>query len=278
MRRAIFIVLCFILLLPQRSFAEEVLKLATTTSTYETGLLDYILPVFEEKYAVKVHIISVGTGKAIKLGESGDVDIILVHAPEAESRFVSQGFGVNRRNVMYNDFVILGPKDDPARIKGTEDLKEALERIYNTNSTFVSRGDDSGTDKKEKSLWVMAGLRPKGRWYLETGQGMNATLRIADEKGAYCLVDRGTYLFNKNKIKLEIMFEADKHLLNPYSVIAVSPYRFSWVRYQLSMCLIGWLTSPECQKMIGNYRVAGYPLFYAQADETVQREVGQKGL
>ncbi|UCD15221.1 MAG: substrate-binding domain-containing protein [Candidatus Omnitrophota bacterium] len=247
--------------------AEEILRIATTTSTYETGLLDYIFPPFEKKYDTKIHIISVGTGKAIKLGENGDVDVILVHAREAEDKFVNDGFGVNRRDVMYNDFIILGPQSDAAGVSGLKDAKEALKRIYYTRPTFISRGDDSGTHKKEKHLWEKAGVTPKGNWYLETGQGMNATLRVADEKSAYVMIDRATYLSNKNNITLKKLVEADKDLFNPYGIIAINPYKYPHVKHKLSMALIGWITSPQCQKMIENYKKGGHQLYYANADK-----------
>lgn len=249
--------------------ARETLRLATTTSTYETGLLDYIFPPFEKKYDVAIHIISVGTGKAIKLGENGDVDIILVHARAAEDKFVSEGFGINRRDVMFNDFVILGPEEDNAEIAGLKDAKEALKRIVNTKQIFISRGDDSGTHKKEKDLWAKAGLTPGGSWYLETGQGMNATLRMADEKGAYVMLDRATHLFNKDSIRLKLMVEGDKDLFNPYGVIAVSPYRYAHIKYELAMALIAWLTSPECQKMIGEYKKEGERLYQPNANNPI---------
>lgn len=253
--------LLFLVSLVNTGKGEELLKLATTTSTYETGLLDYIFPPFEKKHNAKIHIISVGTGKAIKLGENGDVDIILVHARAAGDKFVSDGYGVNRRDVMYNDFVILGPKEDPAGISGLNDAKEALRRIYEAKQIFISRGDNSGTHEKEKFFWAKLGLNPKGTWYLDAGQGMSVTLRIADEKNAYVMSDRASYLFNKDKIRLEKLVEGDKDLFNPYGVIAVSPYKHAHVNYELSMALIAWLTAPECQKMIAGYRRGGNSCF-----------------
>jgi len=242
--------------------AQETLRLAATTSVSETGFLDYILEPFEEKYGVKVHIISAGSGKAIKLGEAGDVDVILVHARQAEDEFINKGFGVNRRDVMYNDFIIAGPPDDPAKVYGAKDAKEALRRIYNAEQVFVSRGDDSGTDKKEKSIWAEAGIVPREEMYLETGQGMSFTLRLTDEKNAYCLVDRATYLFNKDTIKIRKIFEGDKDLANPYGVIAVNPDRHAHVNDELSSALIGWLVSPHCQEMIELYTRDGEQLYY----------------
>jgi len=264
MRKIVLISLCFfVLLLSKAGFSEEVLRLATTTSTYETGLLDYILPTFEEKHDVKIHIISVGTGKAIKLGENGDVDIILVHARELEDRFLAQGYGVNRESVMYNDFVILGPVDDPAGISGLQDVTEAFKRIYNAKAVFVSRGDGSGTDKKEKDLWIKTGFTPEKEWYMETGQGMSATLRVTDERNAYVMVDRATYLFNKERIRLEKFVEGDKDLLNFYGAIAVNPDKYPHVKYEESLALIKWFTSSECQRMINEYKIKGEQLFYS---------------
>jgi tungstate transport system substrate-binding protein len=244
--------------------SEETLRLGTTTSTYETGLLDHIVPPFEKKHGVKLHIISVGTGKAIKLGENGDVDVILVHAREAEDEFVADGFGVNRRDAMYNDFVIMGPEDDPAGIAGN-DAKQALNLIYEKEQTFVSRGDESGTYKREQSLWNNLGLTPQGKWYLEAGQGMTATLRMADEKNAYVIADRATYLSQKDELRLRLFVEGDRDLLNPYGVIAVSPYKHEHVKYELAMAFIAWITSPECQRMIGDYKKDGAQMYCPDA-------------
>jgi len=259
------IILLFFLLLASNGIAEEIVRLATTTSTYETGLLEYILPPFEKRYNAKIHIISVGTGRAIKLGENGDVDIILVHARDAEEKFVNDGYGVNRRGIMYNDFLIFGPKDDPAQVAGLKNVKNVLRKISGGKCAFVSRGDNSGTDKKEKWLWKKAGVDLFGAWYLETGQGMAATLRVADEKNAYVMLDRATYLFNKNKIRLTKIAEGDKDLLNYYDVIAVNPHKHPHVKYRLSMALIKWLMSPECRAMINEYKLEGNQLFFADA-------------
>lgn len=246
-------------------FAQESIRLATTTSIYETGLLENILPPFENKYNLKVHIISTGTGKAIQLAKNGDVDVILVHDPEAEEEFVAEGFGINRRDVAYNDFLIIGPKEDPAEIKALNDARSALAKIMQLKLTFISRGDDSGTHKKELNIWGKIGATPEGSWYLETGQGMAQTLRIADEKNAYTIIDRATYLSNREKIRLKNLLEADKDLLNYYSVIAVNPNRYPHVKFELAMALIDWLTSPECQNMISEYRRNGEQLFHASA-------------
>ncbi|MFC1807462.1 substrate-binding domain-containing protein [Candidatus Omnitrophota bacterium] len=262
-RLTIFIAAFLLVSSPSHLMAREVLRLATTTSTYETGLLDHILPKFEQDNNCKVHIISVGTGKAITLARNGDVDIMLAHARKAEEEFVNEGYGVKRHGLMRNSFVILGPKNNPAKVSDLKDIKEALKRVYNTGSAFVSRGDDSGTDKKEKSLWQDAGLKPDGSWYLETGQGMGATLRIADEKDAYLLVDKATFLFNEDKIGLIKLIDGDKDLVNSYGVIAVNPEKHPHVNYKLSLALIEWLTSQECKDMINSYKINNNKLFIA---------------
>lgn len=243
------------------TLALNIIKLATTTSTDNSGLLKVILPPFEKKYNARVDVIAVGTGKAIKLGTNGDVDVILVHAREAEDIFVNDGFGVNRRDVMYNDFIILGPKTDPAKIKDSKSAATALKKIANKKSIFVARGDDSGTHKKEKSLWALAKIKPQGSWYNAVGQGMGATLQIADEKQGYVLADRGTYLAYLNKIDLEIIYEGDKTLYNPYGIIAINPSIYPSSNYMGAMMLIGWLTSVDGQKIISNYKVNGEQLF-----------------
>ncbi len=265
LEKIIFVAIVLLWVATFNTYAEESFRLATTTSLYETGLLDHIIPIFERENNCKVHIISVGTGKAIKLAENGDVDIILVHAKVSEEKFIREGYGVKRYGIMHNNFVILGPNEDPAQIRNLKgnDIKEILKRIYGAEHTFVSRGDDSGTHKKEKYLWSMAGIKPSGSWYLETGQGMNSTLRIADEKNAYILVDSGTYLFNKDRIRLvKLAASSYKELVNPYGVTAVNPKRHPHVNYSLSTALIKWLLSDRCQEMISNYRVNANQLFY----------------
>lgn len=254
-----------ICLLITPTLAENIIKLATTTSTDNSGLLKVLLPPFEKKYDARVDVIAVGTGKAIKLGENGDVDIILVHAREAEDKFVSDGFGVNRRDVMYNDFIILGPKADPAKVKGAKDAVAALTRIAGAKAIFVSRGDDSGTHKKELSLWQEANIEPKGSWYNAIGQGMGAALQVADEKQGYVLADRGTYLAYMNKVDLEIVHEGDNALFNPYGVIAVNPAVHPDSNYMGAMMLISWLTSVDGQKIIQDFQINGKQLFYPVA-------------
>ena len=254
------------LLLMGTVYAEPIhLKMATTTSTENSGLLGKLLPPFEEKYNIKVDVIAVGTGAAIKLGENGDVDILFVHAREAEDKFIQDEYGVNRRDVMYNDFIVLGPSNDPAKIKEEKSIVSALTKIANQNAFFISRGDDSGTDKKEKSVWQMANIKPDGAWYMEAGQGMGATLQIANEKQAYVLCDRGTFIAYKNKIGLVILYEGDALLFNPYGVIAVNPDRYSHVKYMEAMQLIDWVTSIEGQNIIREYKIEGEILFHPVA-------------
>jgi tungstate transport system substrate-binding protein len=246
------------------SAAQVNIKLATTTSTENSGLLDVLLPPFEQKYNIKVEVISVGTGAAIQLGKNGDVDAVLVHAREAEDEFVKEGYGVNRRDVMYNDFIILGPLDDPAGIVDEEDADLALAKIANAENSvyFISRGDESGTHMKELSLWKSANIVPEGDWYLEIGQGMEAALLVANESQGYVLADRGTYLATKDKIELVILAEGDPRLFNPYGIIAVNPAVYPHVHYMEAMQLIAWVTSVAGQRIIGDFEVHGEVLFF----------------
>lgn len=232
---------------------DQRLRIASTTSTDHTGLFNALNPAFEQRFGIRVDVIAQGTGKALKTGQMGDCDVVFVHSRAAEDRFIKEGYGVNRRDVMYNDFVIIGPKKDPAGIRGLEDAAEALKRIANSKALFISRGDDSGTHKKEKALWEKADLSPKGRWYIESGQGMGAVLQIANEKEAYTLSDRGTYLAYKEKIDLGILTEGDPSLFNPYGIIAVNPAKHPTVNYVLAMAYIGWVTSPEGQAIIREF-------------------------
>lgn len=246
---------------------EERLILATTTSTDNSGLLDVLIPPFEKKYDVKVDIVSVGTGKAIALAQNGDADIILVHARAAEEEFVAAGYGVNRRDVMYNDFIILGPKADSAGIRGMNDVRSAFTKISKQKAQFVSRGDDSGTHKKELSVWNHAEITPKGKWYLEVGQGMGASLNIANEKQAYILTDRGTYLAYKDQLDLEIMVQGDPVLYNPYGIIPVNPACHPHVNYQMAMAFVGYITSQTGQQIIRDFTNYGNRLFNPLAIE-----------
>jgi len=247
------------------------LVLATTTSTYDTGLLDELNPTFEADFGVTVKTIPKGTGASLRTARDGDADVILVHARNAEDEFMQDGFGVNRRNVMFNDFVIVGPEDDPAGIAGVESATEAFATIAESQSTFVSRGDDSGTNKKELLVWEAAGVDPSGTWYREIGKGMGDTLVQADQTGGYTLADRGTYLSMKTEIGLVIHVQGPLQggpaiLKNPYGVMAVNPAKYDDVNYEAAMAYIGFLTSPRGQRTIENYTANGSQLFFPNAN------------
>jgi tungstate transport system substrate-binding protein len=237
--------------------AETRIRCASTTSTQNSGLFDYILPIFEKKTGIKVDVIAVGTGAAIEIGKRGDADVVFVHAKEQELKAVEEGYFVNRRDVMYNDFVIIGPTNDPAKIKGMKSAAEAFKKIAETGAPFVSRGDKSGTNTKELSIWKKAAIEPKGRkWYLEAGQGMEKTQRIANEKRAYTLTDRGTWLATRDKDRLEmtIVLEGDPMLFNQYGVMAVNPQKYPDLHYKEAMAFIQWLISREGQEAIASYK------------------------
>jgi len=245
------------------SHAQERLKVSSTTSTDNSGLFTALNPPFEKKYNCRVDVIAVGTGKALEIGASGDVDVVFVHSRPDEDKFMADGSGVNRRDVMYNDFIIIGPPDDPARIKGMKDAEKALAAIAKKGSMFISRGDESGTHKKEKEIWEKAGIKPQGKWYAESGQGMGGVIQIANEKRAYTLTDRGTYLAYSKKVDLPVLCEGDQKLFNPYGIMAVNPAKHANVNYTLAMAYIAWVTSPEGQKIIRQFGVDtfGQPLF-----------------
>ena len=255
-----------------------VLRLATTTSTADSGLLDTILPGFEEEYNARVDVVAVGTGQAIELGQAGDADVILVHARAREDAFIAEGHGTERRDVMYNDFVLVGPADDPAGVDGLTLASEALAAIAATNASFASRGDDSGTHTKEMSLWETAGVTPDptGGWYNSLGQGMGETLTFANEAGAYTLTDRGTFLSMAGSLPDLIVVvggdsieaNADPALLNPYGVIPVNPEKSEAINAELAQAFVEWITSPAVQEQIGRFGVDtfGQPLFYPDAE------------
>ena len=245
--------------------AENRLKMSTTTSTQNSGLLSVLLPPFEKAYKCKVDVIAVGTGKALKLGANGDVDIVFVHARPAEDKFVAEGYGVDRRDVMYNDFVIVGPKSDPDGLKQAKSAVDAFKRLTKGKAPFISRGDDSGTNKKEKQLWKAAGIKPSGKWYLEAGQGMGAVLQMADNKKGYTLTDRGTYIAYEGKVDLVILNQGDKALFNPYGIIAVNPKKYPSANFKCAEKFINWVTGPEGQKIIGSYKKKGKQLFFPDA-------------
>jgi tungstate transport system substrate-binding protein len=237
--------------------AETRIRCASTTSTQNSGLFDYLLPIFEKKTGIKVDVVAVGTGAAIEIGKRGDADVVFVHAKDQELKAVKEGWFVDRHDVMYNDFVIVGPATGPLHIKGTKSAVEAFKKIAEKDGPFVSRGDNSGTNTKELKIWKEAGIDPKGqKWYLEVGQGMAKTLRIANEKRAYTLTDRGTWLAIKDKDKLDmiIVSEGDPILYNQYGVMAVNPEKHKQVHYKEAKVFIDWLISPEGQKAIGDFK------------------------
>jgi len=248
------------------AYSADILYLATTTSTENSGLLSALNPVFEKANNIHINVIAVGTGKALRLAENGDVDVLFVHAPSAEMEFVKKAYGIDRKAVMHNDFVLLGPKNNPAQIKADFSIVKALNYISRTESTFISRGDDSGTHKKEMSLWKKSKLMPTGEWYNSVGQGMGAVLNMAHEKKAYTLTDRGTYLAFKDKIELIIISQGDKELFNPYHIMAVNPAKHPHTHYDLAKKYINFLISPEGQKIIQHYNIQGEQLFYPDAN------------
>ena len=264
MKRFIANLFYLALLSAPATFAGEqhVVRMATTTSTENSGLFTVIQPAFEQALGIRVHVIAVGTGKALELGRRGDVDVVLVHAKPAEDAFVAAGYGVERHEIMYNDFVIVGPANDPAGVRGMDDAGKALEKIAAAAAAFVSRGDDSGTHKKELAIWKQAGIGPDGDWYRQVGQGMGKTLQIAGEMQAYTLVDRGTWLAYRANIPLTLLVAGGADLKNPYGIIAVSPERFPDVNYADAQRLIDWFASAAAHKLVSGYRVDGEQLFY----------------
>ena len=251
------------------AFAQEkVLILATTTSTQDSGLLDLLVPAFEKQSGLMVKTIAVGSGQAMTMGQKGEADVLLVHSPEAEVKFMAEGFGTARRLVMHNDFVIVGPAADPAKIKGIKGSADALKAIGAGGGTFISRGDNSGTHSKEKGLWKAAGITAEGQaWYQQTGLGMGQTLNVASEKGFYTLADRGTYLAMKKTLALEILVEGEKSLLNVYHVIEVSQAKWPKVNAAGAKAFADFMVAAETQKTIGGFGVEKYgaPLFFPDA-------------
>lgn len=247
---------------------EDFIIVQSTTSTQNSGLFDHILPKFTEKTGIDVRVVAVGTGQALKNGRNGDGDVVLVHSKPDEEKFVAEGWGVKRHDVMYNDFVIVGPASDPAGIAGSKDADQALAKIAEAEAPFASRGDDSGTHKAERHLWEQAGVDPtkgSGDWYLETGSGMGATLNTAVGKHAYTLADRGTWLSFANKDGFEVLVEGDPKLFNQYGVILVDPTKHPRVKAEKGQAFIDWLTSSEGQKAIASYKIDGQQLFFPNA-------------
>ncbi len=256
----------FLVVAAAPALAEQTIRLSTTTSTENSGLLRYLLPKFEAKANAKVKVISVGTGKALELAKNGDVDVTLVHARPAEDTFVAEGHGVNRRDVMYNDFIIVGPDSDPAAIKGSKDVLAAMKKIAASGSKFISRGDNSGTDLMERVYWKQVGSQPQGAAYVSAGLGMGEVLNMASELRAYTLTDRATYIAYRAKTGLQIAVEGDPKMFNPYGIIAVNPQKFKDVNYKGAMQLVDWITSREGQNLIAAFKVEGEQVFFPSAN------------
>lgn len=248
--------------------ADKFITVASTTSTANSGLFDAILPVFEKQSGIQVRVVAVGTGKAIRLARSGDADVLFVHHKPSEEKFVADGFGIERFDVMYNDFVLVGPKSDPAGISSAETATEALAKISASQSPFASRGDDSGTNKKERSLWKAASIDPtsaSGTWYRETGSGMGATLNVASGMNAYAMTDRATWLKFKNRGDLEILTEGDPALFNQYGIILVNEKKHPHVKSALGQQFVDWIVSETGQTLINDYKIKGEQAFFANA-------------
>ncbi|MFT5115841.1 MAG: tungstate transport system substrate-binding protein [Parasphingorhabdus sp.] len=248
--------------------ATPTILLQSTTSTANSGLYDYLLPAFKAEFGIQVNVVAVGTGQAINNAANGDGDVLLVHAKSAEEKFVEEGFGIERFDVMYNDFVLVGPATDPAGLAGMSSVVEALQRIALKKAIFVSRGDDSGTHKKERSLWQQTGQdvdSQSGKWYRELGSGMGATLNAASAMSAYTLTDRGTWISFKNRGSLRILLEGDKTLFNQYGIILVNPQRHNNIKHQEGQVFIDWILSKTGQKAIATYKLNGEQLFYPNA-------------
>lgn len=247
---------------------EKSIVVASTTSTQDSGLFEHILPLFEQETGIDVKVVAQGTGQALETGRRGDADVVFVHAKSQEDAFVQEGFGVERFDVMYNDFVVIGPKDDAAGIDGSSDVTAAFEAIYAAQAPFISRGDNSGTHSAELRLWKEAGIdiaAQKGDWYREIGQGMGAALNTAAAMDAYVLADRGTWLSFENRGDLEIMVEGDKRLFNQYGVMLVDPHKHPSIKAELGQRFIDWLISPKGQEAIGQYKIDGEQLFFPNA-------------
>ena len=257
------------LLLCTSVFAQQkFITVASTTSTEQSGLFKHLLPVFEAKTGIQVRVVALGTGQALDMGKRGDADVVFVHAKPLEEKFLAEGHGVKRYDVMYNDFVLIGPKSDPAKVAGTKDIVAAFQKIRKTQSAFVSRGDRSGTHFAELELWKAAGIdiaKDKGPWYRDTGQGMGPALNSASAMNAYILSDRGTWLSFKNRGELTIVVEGDKRLFNQYGVMLVNPQKHPNVKREWGQAFVDWLISPEGQKTIADYKIDGQQLFFPNA-------------
>jgi tungstate transport system substrate-binding protein len=249
---------------------DNTIVVASTTSTQDSGLFEYLLPIFKQKTGITVKVVAQGTGQALDTGRRGDADVVFVHAKSAEEKFLAEGQSLKRYPVMYNDFVLIGPKSDPAHVKGIKDVAKAFQTIKDKQASFISRGDRSGTNIAELKLWKDAGIdieKDKGPWYKAIGQGMGAALNTAGAGNAYVLSDRGTWIHFKNKGDLEIVVEGDKRMFNQYGVMLVNPAKHPNVKKELGQQFIDWLISPDGQKTIANYKINGQQLFYPNADD-----------
>ncbi len=247
---------------------DKYIVVASTTSTEQSGLFGFLLPIFQKKTGIQVRVVALGTGQALDLARRGDADVVLVHARSAEEKFLAEGHGVRRFDVMYNDFVLIGPKSDPAGISGGRDIVGALKKIKAAKAPFVSRGDGSGTHIAELDLWKLAGIdiaKEKGSWYRDTGQGMGPALNTAAAMNAYILADRGTWISFKNRGELAIAVEGDKRLFNQYGIMLVNPLKHPNVKKDLGLAFVDWVISPEGQKAIADYRIGGDQLFFPNA-------------
>lgn len=245
---------------------DRFITVASTTSTANSGLFDHLLPQFTDTTGIEVRVVAVGTGQAVRLARNGDADVLFVHHKPSEEAFVSDGLGVRRFDVMYNDFILIGPREDPAQVTGSTDILDALKRIAGNESSFASRGDDSGTHKREQALWEAAETVPvSGTWYRETGSGMGATLNAAHGMGAYALADRATWLAFKNKEGFDVLFEGDERLFNQYGIIAVNPEKFPHVKAEDARIFVDWILSDAGQAAIAAYGLDGTQLFYPNA-------------
>jgi len=266
MKRILTIVLLACAVLAPLAAQTVRLRLATTTSTQDSGLLPILNPPFERMTGITVDVVAVGTGAAIKLGQNGDADVLLVHDRAAEDAFIAAGWGVNRRDVMHNDFIVVGPAEDPAKVAAAPSTVDAFARIAAAGATFVSRGDKSGTNTKELDIWAKAGGKPTGKWYKEVGQGMGQVLTMSLDLKAYTLADRGTWIAMQDKLPgMKILSQGDPFLFNPYGVIAVNPVKWPKTNYLAAMQYIAWITSAEGQKIIRDYKVGGEQLFTPDA-------------
>jgi len=265
----IFRLLLMFCLVGSAAAQSRFITVASTTSTEQSGLFKHLLPIFEKKTGIQVRVVALGTGQALDMGRRGDADVVFVHAKPLEEKFLAEGFGVKRQDVMYNDFVVIGPKADPAKIGGGQDTLEAFRKIRSAQAPFVSRGDRSGTHFAELEIWKAAGIdiaKDKGAWYRDTGQGMGPALNTAAGMNAYILADRGTWLSFKNRGELAVLVEGDKRLFNQYGIMLVNPQKHPSVKKELGQVFIDWVVSPEGQNAIASYKINGEQLFFPNAE------------